>query len=188
MEIKSSYPKPAKKSKFMEIFRLVCGLLFAISSVASVVVNLSVGGKPWSIVVVWSIYIAYSLLFTPLIEYNLINSGLMLTLRLSILLLFIDLFLAGGWAKIVIPIIISAAFLTLCIIFFSRARTRRGHMLPLILALLCSTVLSAAYLVRFGAFVPIIVLCALSFALLVASVAVMGKFFTLEVRKYFHLR
>lgn len=187
MEIKSAYPKPAKRSKFLRFFRLICGIIFALGAISCAIVNLSVGGKAWSIVAVWSIYIAYTLLFTPLIEYNLIGEGLMLTVRISLLLLFIDVFLASGWASLVIPIVISSSFSILYVIFLSDIKARKSSMMPFILALFISCIVSGIFIFKNGG-VPMIVLCSVSSVLFIASIAIMGSHFILELKKYFHVR
>ena len=189
MEIKKVYPTPDSISHFLRVMRKILKPLFLLAAVSSIIVNLCVGGVPWCLVVCWSVYIANSLINTPLIDYNLISEGVLLTERLVILLLIIELMLAGGWAHIVIPIVVSAALTALSVIFMSSTRKRKPNIMPLIVLLTISTLISGGMLLfRFGCLPANIVLCGVSGGLLLITSIICGKSLPVEIKKYFHTR
>lgn len=189
MEIKKVYPSPKRTSRFIKVVRSILKAIFLFSGVVSVIVNLCVGGVPWSIVTCWSLYIIATLIDPPLVNYNLISEGVLLTERLVILLLIIEITLSGGWAHIVIPIVVSSALTALSVIFLSSVRKRRANIMPLILLLMAALLVSAGTLFcGYGCLPANIVLCAISAALLITSAAVCGRSLTVEIKKYFHTR
>ena len=77
MKLKITYP-PIEKRKlqrkhFLRVIRWP--VLFAV--VACPIVNLAVGGRAWSLIVLMSIYMAWSLILSPdLVEYNRISQSI----------------------------------------------------------------------------------------------------------------
>lgn len=189
MEINQVYPTPKRISRFVKLLWKVLKALFLFSGAVTVIVNLCVGGVPWCIVTCWSLYIAATLIDPPLINYDIISEGVLLTEQLVILLLIIELTLAGGWAHIVIPIVVSSALAALSAVFLSSVNKRRPNIMPLILLLTVALIFSAGTLFfNYGCLPANIVLCSISAALLTASVIVCGRSFKVEIKKYFHTR
>ena len=118
MKIKNTYPRPDRRSAFMRVLRKVAIWVFLIAAVSSVAVNAAIGGKPWCVVVVWSIFTVSSLLFSPLVESGVIAQGTRLLLNAAVLLTLIDTLLAPGWAITAVPIIVAGSLVALsCMLF-----------------------------------------------------------------------
>ena len=76
------------------------------AAIASVLVNWATGGKAWSLIVLMSLYMVWTLVLSPdLVEYNRISQFIKLITCTCILLTLIDVFLISGWAVIVVPIV-----------------------------------------------------------------------------------
>lgn len=189
MEVKNVYPTPTKRVRFLHHLRRVLSYVFIAAAIVCPVVNLAVGGKAWSLIVVWAVYTAACLIFTPLVEYNLIGQGTRLVINVAVLLLLIDRFLAPGWAYIAVPAIVSTCLLVLTVLLLSDLRRRGGNVLPLMLVLTASVVVSVFFIVSPDKqFVPMLVLGALSAVLLIAVLLTVRGRILLEIRKYFHTR
>jgi len=107
MKLKITYP-PVEKRKLQRrhLLRIIrWPVLFAV--VMSPVVNYILGGKAWSLIVLMSIYMAWSLVLSPdLVEYNRISQSIKLISFSCSLLAMIDFFLSPGWAIDVVPIVL----------------------------------------------------------------------------------
>lgn len=152
------------------------------------IVNLATGGKAWSVIVLWALYMVWTLGFsTDMVEYNLISQCIRLVTQSCILLLLIDLLLAPGWAAVVVPIVCFSSLFAVGILFLCDLPKQRHNMLPMLA--LSGAALIAAIL---GLLIldcpkwPLAVLGALSSALLVTCVCVLGGDMAREMKKMFH--
>ncbi|MBQ3952401.1 MAG: hypothetical protein II668_07585 [Oscillospiraceae bacterium] len=189
MKIKNTYPRPDKRSAFMRVLRKVAIWVFLAAAVASVAVNLAIGGKPWCIVVVWSIFTASSLLFSPLVESGVIAQGTRLVLNAAVLLTLIDTLLAPGWAITAVPIMVAGSLIALSCLLFVEIKRHRVCSIPLTMSLGAAVVASALYNILTGGLnVPMLVLGCVALALFIAVCATMRGRLFFELKKYFHLR
>ena len=172
MKLKNIYPIPKRQGNFYHKFRFIMRIIFAIAVLACVIVNLAVGGKAWSIVVVWSIISVWRLLFSlKIVEFSIFSHATRVTIYLIVLLLLIDYFLAPGWAKTVVPIVLFGYFLIMAILFYSLRDIKDRHYLSIFILGLISLAF-IPYSVRF----PITDWIAFSF-----SVAILVIFIVLLV-------
>ena len=87
MDFEIVYPKIKKQSLAMLRVRYVFGLIFLAAAVACPVVNIATGGPAWSVIVLWSLYMVWTLcLKLPLVDRNLINLGVRFAVMTVILL------------------------------------------------------------------------------------------------------
>ena len=133
---------------------------------------------------VWSNVIA-----PDMVGYNRLSQAVKLLLQSAVMLVLVDVFLVPGKLFFVLPMVGFGGLTVLAVLFFSDMRRQQQNVMPLILlslALLISDVV--------GTFVQkawpwtAIVLGAVSFALLVACVAVLGKLVWTGIKKHFHLK
>lgn len=190
MQIEISYPKIKRRSLFLRRLRSICGLVFLTATLACPAVNLLTGGPAWSVIVLWSLYTVWTLLLKqPLVERNLLSQGVRLLAELSVLLLLIDRLLCPGWALFVVPLVVTAALIALCVLFFADVNKRRHNVMPLISALSLSLLGSLLALFVFDLRGwPMIVLASVSASLLAASAVILGGRLPAELRRRFHIR
>ena len=189
MDFEIVYPKPARRSVLIQRLRYVFGWIFFFSIIACAVTNYVTGGKPWSLVVFWGIYMVWTLVLKqPLVERNLIGQGVRLLVTSGIMLVLIDVFLYPGWAYFVVPIFFFGSLTILGILFFINISKQRHNIMPLIWVTLLSIAASAVALFAFSDYSwQIIVLGAVGVALFVASMFVLRLQFLIELKKRFHI-
>lgn len=190
MDFEIIYPKIKKQSLAMLRLRYVMGLIFLAASVACVVVNLAVGGKAWSVIALWGMYMAWMLVLRqPLVERNLISQGVRLAVMTGILLVLIDRLIYPGWAAFVVPIVSYAALIVLAILFFVNVSKQRHNVMPLIILTVLVIVGSTVAMFVFSETRwPMIVLAATAAVLLIATVFILKTRLISELVKRFHLR
>lgn len=162
---------------------------FIAAALASIIVNLAVGGPKWSIIAVLSLYITWSLILSPdLVEYNRTSQSIKITLWSCILLTLIDIFIVSGWAIFVVPLVCFGGLLICAILFFTDIETQKHNMLPLILFIFAALIGSsiALYFHHGEGSWPLIVLGSFSLLLLISLIIVLGQDFRRELQRRFH--
>ncbi len=155
------------------------------------IVNLCVGGKAWSVIVLMALYMLWTLVLSPdLVEYNRISQPIKLIACSCVLLALIDLLLAPGWAMLVVPLVCFAGLLVSAVLFFTDLEKQKQNMLPMLLL---------AVMALLGAVVglsvwhgegrwALAVMGSFSLALLITCILILGADFTREIRRRFHTR
>ena len=191
MEIKTVYPHIEKKSLVYRRFFRVVELLILIAAIACPIVNIAVGGKAWSIVVLTCLYMAHTLVIAPdLVEYNRISQSIKFIFLLCVLLLLIDAFLHPGWADFVTSIIICCALVVCGILFFTDFKKQRKNMLPIIWLIVISIIRSifGICFARGEDQIVFILMCVLSFVLLFLFIITLKKALLRELGYRFHIK
>ncbi|HEX7714239.1 MAG TPA: DUF6320 domain-containing protein [Bacillota bacterium] len=188
MDIEIIYPALKKPLSIIEIVRKICFWIFLIAAYCCPIINICVGGKAWSIIVLWSLWFVWNTFLTrPLVENNLISQTTHLLLNSCILLVLIEVFLSSGWAEFVVPIICFGMLVILGIIFFLDISKQKQNMMPMLWVIGGSLVaIVSAFLGWSSMNWPTIVLGSTAFALLTASIVVLRLQFILELKKRFH--
>ncbi|NLZ99753.1 MAG: hypothetical protein GX924_01775 [Clostridiaceae bacterium] len=191
MKLKITYP-PVEKRKlqrrhFLRIIRWP--VLFAV--VMSPVVNYIIGGKAWSLIVLMSIYMAWSLVLSPdLVEYNRISQTIKLISFSCSLLAMIDFFLSPGWAIDVVPIVCFGGLVITGVLFFTDLDRQKQNMLPMlfliVIAILGSIVGVSIWREKSGW--PLIIMGATAGLLLLACIITLRGEFLRELKKRFHVK
>ena len=190
MKVNLIYPQPQKKKmRRSEIMRVAKWSLISAAYLCPII-NLCVGGRAWSVIVLWSLFMAWSLLLSPdLIEYNRISQFIKLITQSCVLLALIDLFLAPGWAVEVLSIVCFSALLTVGILFFTDRERQTHNMRPMLLLAVAALIAAIAGVCFFhNHHWSLIVMGALSFALLAVCARTMGGDMVHELKKLFHIR
>jgi hypothetical protein len=188
MEIKNVYPKIKTHNVFtIPNIKHTAFIIFVIASIICAVVNICVGGKAWSVVVIASMFVAWSC-FRPLVENLVINRITKIILKVIVLLILINAFLISGWAFFVVPIVCFSLLILLNIIYYAGYKWQKKNIMSLyfviagsIIAIICA--LCKAFTLNW----PTIVLGSLGAGLLIINIACLRKTVFREFIKRFHL-
>ena len=190
MEIEMVYPPKKRYRNVWEGFRRVFKWIFLTAAYICPLVNLCVGGEPWSLVVLWSEWLVWSQFFSPsLVEYNLISQISKGLTNTCVLLLLIATIYSLGWAEFVIPIVCFGTLATIGVLFLTDISKHKQNMMPMVWIIFASLVGIA------GAFIgwprmnwPMIVLGATAFALLTVCAVILRRDMLSELKKRFHIK
>ena len=134
MNPKIIYPIPERQRMFFRRLREIVRIVFICASLICLLVNFLVKGKFWSIIVVWSLFSLWRLIFSlRLVEFSVYSHAVRVTLHTIILLFLIDHFLAPGWAQTVIPIIFFADLLLMFVIYYVTYDRRHRHLVSILM-------------------------------------------------------
>lgn len=139
MKIKITYPKVSPKIiKHQRLINFMKWPLL-IAVVICPIINLIIGGKAWSLVVLMSIYMTWDLVISrDLVEYNRISQFVKLITLTSLLLITIDVFLAPGWALEAVPILIFSGLIVTSVLFFTDIERQKQNIFPFLFLILLS--------------------------------------------------
>jgi hypothetical protein len=191
MKLKITYP-PVEKRKLQRrhLLRIIrWPVLFAV--VMSPVVNYILGGKAWSLIVLMSIYMAWSLVLSPdLVEYNRISQSIKLISFSCSLLAMIDFFLSPGWAIDVVPIVCFGGLVITGVMFFTDIDRQKQNMLPMLFLIVVAIIGSIVGLSIWHEKVrwPFAVMGATAVLLLVACIITLRGEFLRELKRRFHVK
>lgn len=143
MKIKITYPKVSPKIiKHQRLINFMKWPLL-IAVVICPIINLIIGGKAWSLVVLMSIYMAWDLVISrDLVEYNRISQFVKIITLTSLLLITIDVFLAPGWALEAVPILIFSGLIVTSVLFFTDIERQKQNIFPFLFLILLSIISS----------------------------------------------
>ena len=189
MNVKITYPQVSKRKlnrrKIIDIARWP----LLITIIMCPIINISAGGKAWSIVVLMSIYMVWTLVLSPdLVEYNRISQFVKLIVLTSVLLTIIDVFLISGWVVEVDGILRFSGLIIAGILFFTDLEVQKQNMLPLLFLIFFAITSSIVELCVYhgqGRW-ALAVMGGVGIILLIAIVMVLGGYMLQEVKKRFH--
>jgi hypothetical protein len=191
MNIKSNYPMIEKQNVLhilQQNLMICCKWTFLFAGFICAVVNLSTGGKAWSIIVIWSMWLVWTQLVSPdMVEYNRISQTIKLIVNSCILLLLLDVIVISGSTKEAVAVTCFSALIFVSILFFTDFETQRQNMFPMLF--FCVTCLIGSIIglvtIHGGETWTFAVLGALAVSLLIGCAAKLGKEFVRECKKYF---
>ena len=188
MQIEITYPERSKRSRFMVRLLRVLEWASLAAAVICPIVNYFVGGKAWSVVVLWGLYMFWQLLLSPdLVDRNLISQTVKGIWHICILLGLIDRLLSPGWASFVIPIVAFSGIILTVIFYLADRRTQRQNAMPMIWLILFSLAFAVASMLGLLKLNwPMMVLGGLSVTVSVLGLAAFHKDLFLELKKRFH--
>jgi hypothetical protein len=188
MEIEIVYP-PRKRFAYPRAVTLIKWVFVSAAYVCSIV-NLAVGGKPWSVVVLWALWSVWSLAVSrDLVEYNRVSQTVKLLVHTCVLLVLIDLCLSSGWAGFVVPIVSFATLFMVGVLFFSDLSRQKQNLMPMIWLIGASLIAMIVSLAGWpGMNWPMLLLGITAFTMLAVSVIVLKRDLLRELRKRFHTR
>ncbi|MGI6579212.1 MAG: DUF6320 domain-containing protein [Saccharofermentanales bacterium] len=192
MEIKNIYPTVEKRKLIRQNLMLYSKWSFIFAGLICAVINLFTGGKAWSIVVIWSMWLVWSQLISPdMVEYNRISQTIKFIINSCVLLGLIDIFLAPGWSVKVIVIICFSALILVSVLFFTDFETQRQNMFPMLNFCTLSLLASIVGLVieqNEDTYWTFVVMGSIAFLLLLAFIVLLGKDFLIEIKKRYSLK
>lgn len=191
MRVNITYPQPEKRKRQRQDVIDHAKWPFLLAGFVCAVVNIATGGPAWSLIAIWSLWMAWSFVIAPdLVEYNRISFWIRLITSISILLIIIDALFPLGWSLEVVPIIFFAGLTIAGILFFTDLERQKQNMLPMLALIALSLLASLIGLLfwRAESHWTLIVLGVIALTLLAACIMVMGGDFLREVRKRLHTR
>ena len=191
MKINITYPEKSKTIFKRRRFLKVTSWIFILLAIASVIVNLSVGGVYWFPVALMGLYIVWDLFLNiDLIEYNRISQFIKATIYSCILMFLIDTFLVGGWALDVISIVSFASVIISGVLFFTDFNRQKQNMMPIFYLIIIAIIWSFVGL--FSALEmqswPLIVLGSVTVLFLAVIIVTLRGDFIREIKCRFHLK
>lgn len=188
MKISITYP-PSKDGGRRLAERIINWCILA-AAVICPTVNLLTGGKPWSVVVLWSLWFGRSMSISrDMVEYNRISQAAKLLVYTCTLLVLIDRCLAPGWAGFVVPIVCFGALITIGVLFFSNLQKQKQNMMPMVWLIIGSLI---AIGISFTGWLkmnwPMIALGLTALVLLAANIIILQKDLLRELQKRFHTK
>ncbi len=191
MELEIVYPKIPKRKVRLELYIKIAHLVLLAAAVICPVVNFLTGGKAWSVIVLMSIYMAWTLLLSPdLVEYNRLSQFTKVITRSCILLALIDCFLVPGWAVEVIPIVSFSALIVSGVLLFTDLPRQKQNMRPMLTLIFLSLVGSAVGLSVWQeeSRWAMAIMGTVAFLLLLVCTLVLGSDFLRELKRRFHIQ
>jgi len=191
MKIEITYPEPTKaalqRSRILRFARIP----FLLAAYLCPILNLFFGGSAWSVVVLWALWMVWSLAFSPdLVEYNRISQTIKTVEYACILMILIDLLLAPGWAVDVVFIVCFSSLILTAGLFFSDLHKQKQNMLPMLIFIAISIAASIAGLTLWKGreMWPALLAGVLALALAAACYSALGRDFLIEFKKRFHTK
>lgn len=188
MEVELIYPVMSKQRKAHERWRTITEWLLAAAAYACPIINICVGGKAWSLIVLWSIWCVWRALFNrPLVEDNRISRSVSGLICVAVMLVLIELFLSSGWAVFVIPIVCFGMLMVIATFFFTDLQRQRQNIMPMLWVILGTIVaVISALIIMPKINWPMLLMGFAALAMLIVSAIVMRWGLWLEVKKRFH--
>lgn len=191
MKIEITYPPVSKRGFQRRKLVKIARWPMLLAAYTCPVVNLCVGGKAWSVIVLMALYMLWTLVLSPdLVEYNRISQPIKAIVCSCILLILIDHFLAPGWAIEVVPMVCFAGLVASGVLFFTDLEQQKQNMLPMLLLAVLSLLASVVGLSVWHeeSRWALAVMGSFAFALLFTCIVILGSEFTREIRRRFHTR
>lgn len=191
MDVKITYPNVIKqrvrRNKFLKLARFP--VLAAV--LICPIVNLLVGGKAWSIIVLMGLYMLWTTLLSPdLVEYNRISQFIKVVTDSCVLLALIDVVLAHGWVIDVIPFVAYGGLFVSGVLFFTDLERQKQNIRPMLqLSFLCIIAsLIGVSLWREESRWSFAVMGAAALLLLIICAIVLGGDFIRALKRRFHTK
>lgn len=191
MIINITYPHVQKKSQSRRKLLQIIKWPFLTLGFASIIVNICVGGKIWSPIAVVGLWMIWKLVFNlDLVEYNRISQFIKATAYSCIIIFLIHILITPIWALGVISTLIFASLIVSGILFLTDIKRQKQNMLPMfflnVLALIGGSI--SFTLTDSSDQWTVIVLCSISFVLLIVCIVILRTDFIRELKKGFHIK
>lgn len=187
MELINNYPNINKKiNKFLLVRRILL-ITFLVSLIVCFIVNICVGGKPWTIYVFCSEAIFYLIFLNkPLIENTFIKRFSIIILSICILLYVIDRIEKIDFSYFVITIICFSLLIVQIITLFSSYKNQKRNIMPIFYTSIGSIVIIILALIGVIKLNwPIIVLGSIGLCILLLFFTLFRNVIIYELKKQF---
>ncbi|MDD3401064.1 MAG: DUF6320 domain-containing protein [Eubacteriales bacterium] len=189
MEIDITYPKIPHRRLVYLMLRKIILACYAVAFVACGIVNLCVGGYPWSLIVFagqWLFWI--SVIERPLVEFTFMSKFSAILINVCIFLVIIDLIFGKGFTRVVVPIICFSMLIVQSLVFFIGFKRQKGNIMPLFLVITIGLIALALALIGIIEMNwPTIVFGAIAFVVLITCLSLFFKPLRRELAKKFHV-
>lgn len=189
MEHENIYPVIRRPWLTAHAVRHAIRCFFIFSALVCVIVNLAVGGTPWSVLVAGGLLLAWVLFFNkPLVENTFLTRLTYFMLYVCLYLAFVDRAVGNGWARLVVPIVaFSLLILQSGIIVISGFQPQKRNIMPLYSTLGLSLLYFLAALQGlFPINWAVIVLASLTFFIFIVAYVAFARQVSREFKKRFH--
>ncbi len=165
---------------------------FLFAAIASLITNIFVGAPYWSAIVIWGLWMAWSLIFTPtLIEYNRTSIAVKASINTTILIVIIYL-VFPLWPGIeVASLVVGGGLILTATLFFSNISKQKQNFFPLLIFLIIAVIFAGVALF-FRREEPLgwamIVAIALAGAIFLSTAIIIRINFFREIKKRFLLK
>lgn len=188
MKIELTYPRPSRQKRFADGAARIMRWPLLFAAYICPILNIATGGKAWCLVVLWALWMAWSLILSPsLVEYNRTSQFIKMVAEACVMLLIIGVFLAPGWAAEVVPIVCFSGLAVGAALFYTDLERQKQNMMPLLLLAAAALAVSAVGLavIRDESRWALTVMGAFALAFLASAALVLGPEFLREVKKRF---
>ena len=116
---------------------------FILAAIISAVVNILVKGSAWSVIVIWSLWMIWSFVFTPtLIEHNRTSIAVKSSIHVTILIVIIYM-IYPSWPGIeVASLVVVGGLIITAILFFSNVSRQKQNVFPLLIFIIIAIIFS----------------------------------------------
>lgn len=191
MEIKITYPHIEKGRLIGKHILTFVKWIFLLAAFICPIVNIAVGGKAWSVIVLMCLYMVHTLILSPdLVEYNRISQVIKFVFLLCTLLILIEFLLIPGWAGFATTVITCCGLIFSGILFFTDFNRQKKNMFPLFWLIGISLIrASVGILLSSGEeWASFMLMEVLSILLFLLFLAILKKDLMRELRCRFHTR
>ena len=190
MKVNITYPTIKKRKMRIEKVTNIIKWLILVATIICPIINIVTGGKAWSLVVLMSLYMFWTLILSPdLVEYNRISQFVKLITLSCILLIIIDICLVSGWALEVVGNVGFCGLIVSGILFFTDLERQKQNMQPLLFFIFTSIISSIVALCIYQQEErwAVAVMGGIALILLVTIVIVLKDYLLKELKKRFHI-
>ena len=192
MKINITYPKTEKKKYQRRRMLAIVKWPMLVLGIASIIVNICVGGKAWSVIAVFGLYMIWHLFLSiDLVEYNRISQFIKTTIYGCIMIALIDVLITPIWVIGIVSIIAFSGLLISGILFLTDIKRQKQNMLPMFVLILFTLIGSIIGLIitdpKSQSYWTIIVMGSISLLLLIVCIIVLRKDFIMSIKKRFHV-
>lgn len=124
---------------------------FILAAIISAVVNILMKGSAWSVIVIWSLWMIWSFVFTPtLIEHNRTSIAVKSSIHVTILIVIIYM-IYPSWPGIeVASLVVVGGLIITAILFFSNVSRQKQNVFPLLIFIIIAIIFSVVAFVLRG--------------------------------------
>lgn len=189
MNIEIVYPKLNAQFLSMQKFRKAAELVFVISALTCVIVNICVGGKPWSAIVIGGLWLTWAVLFArSLVDNHIVGRATKIFFFIGMYLFIVDWTVGNGWSFFVVPIVLFGLLILLSLIFFLGFAHQKRNLMPFFWLVLVSLGAMTCAILGFSEMNwPTIVLGSIAFAIFATCIIGYRKPLAFEIKKRFHI-
>lgn len=189
MKVNITYPAVQKKKYQRRLMINILKWPMLILGIASIIVNICIGGKAWSAIAVFGLYMIWHLFISiDLVEYNKISQFIKTTIYTCIMIALIHFLITPIWVIGVVPIIAFSGLLISGILFLTDIKRQKQNMLPMLFLIAITLIGSIVGLIVYKPHWTLIVMGSLSLTLLIVCIIVLRKDFIREIGKKFHVK